>query len=185
MKSGVDAIESDTSNPFIAYPRTGPDPISVRYIIVYQVHWPGPGILRYTGRKPGRLEPATEGFLRDHSLVSVMQTDDDVAMDPQACPTAETLDEIGTQWRLHVLHELQNGEHRFNELKEATGASSRTLSQTLDALMEAGLVDRRSEEAAPIAVYYTLTEKGEDLGGVFDELDSWAQKWVDPSEYEE
>jgi len=113
-----------------------------------------------------------------------MRTDDDVSMDPQACPTAETLDEIGTQWRLHVLHELQSGEHRFNELKEATGASSRTLSQTLDALMEAGLVDRRSEEAAPIAVYYALTEKGEDLGAVFEELDSWAQKWVDPSEYE-
>ncbi|AGN02551.1 transcriptional regulator [Salinarchaeum sp. Harcht-Bsk1] len=113
-----------------------------------------------------------------------MQADDDVAVDPQSCPTAETMDEIGTQWRLHVLHDLQDGELRFNELKEATGASSRTLSQSLDALMEAGLVERRTEEAAPIAVFYGLTEKGEDLEVVFDELDAWAEKWIDPSEYE-
>jgi DNA-binding HxlR family transcriptional regulator len=113
-----------------------------------------------------------------------MQADDDLALDPQACPTAETMDEIGTQWRLHVLHDLQDGELRFNELKEATGASSRTLSQSLDALKEAGLVERRTEEAAPIAVFYGLTEKGEDLGAVFDELDAWAQKWIDPNDYE-
>jgi DNA-binding HxlR family transcriptional regulator len=36
--------------------------------------------------------------------------------DPQACPTAERLDVVGTQWRLHVLRDLQNGEVRFNEL---------------------------------------------------------------------
>lgn len=60
-----------------------------------------------------------------------------------------------------------------------TGASSRTLSQSLDALIETGLVERWTEEASPIAVFYGLTEKGEDLGSVFDELDAWARKWVD------
>lgn len=103
-------------------------------------------------------------------------------LDPQACPTAELMDVIGTRWRLHVLHDLQEGEMRFNELKEATGASSRTLSQSLDALMDAGLVERRSEEAAPIAVYYRLTEKGEALRPAFDALDAWAVEWVDPDE---
>lgn len=106
--------------------------------------------------------------------------DDAVELDPQACPTAESMDVIATQWRMHVLHELLDGELRFNELKEATGASSRTLSQSLDALMDAGLVERRSEEASPIAVYYRLTEKGRDLEPVFDELDAWAAKWFDP-----
>jgi len=105
-------------------------------------------------------------------------------MDPQACPTAEAMDVVGTEWRMNVLHDLQNGEMRFNELKEATGASSRTLSQTLDALMDAGLVDRRMEEASPVATYYSLTEKGEALGPVFDELDAWAREWVDPDEVE-
>ncbi len=107
---------------------------------------------------------------------------DPTDLDPQACPTAESMDVIGTQWRLHVLHDLQDGELRFNELKAETGASSRTLSQSLDALMDAGLVERRSEEAAPIAVYYRLTDKGKALEPVFDALDDWAAEWVDPTE---
>jgi len=81
---------------------------------------------------------------------------------------------------LHVLRDLQDGGLRFNELKEETGASSRTLSQTLDALMDAGLVEWRTEAAAPIAVYYELTDKGEDLRPIFDELDAWARKWLEP-----
>ncbi|MFB6139001.1 MAG: winged helix-turn-helix transcriptional regulator [Halosimplex sp.] len=119
-----------------------------------------------------------------------METDDPedrfAEMDPQACPTAESLDVIGTQWRLHVLHDLvDEGEMRFNELKESTGASSRTLSQSLDALTAAGLVDKRMEEAAPVATYYSLTEKGRALGPVFDELDAWAREYVDPVDYVE
>jgi len=118
-----------------------------------------------------------------------MQTNDPddpfADMDPQACPTAESMGVIGTEWRLNVLHDLQEGEMRFNELKEATGASSRTLSQSLDALTEAGLVKKRMEEAAPVATYYSLTEKGEALGPVFDELDAWAREHVDPADYVE
>jgi len=118
-----------------------------------------------------------------------MQTDDPddtfANMDPQACPTAESMSVIGTEWRLHVLHDLQDEELRFNELKEVTGASSRTLSQSLDALTEAGLVEKRMEEAAPVATYYSLTEKGEALGPVFDELDAWAREHVDPTDYTE
>lgn len=111
--------------------------------------------------------------------------DDEVGtVDPQACPTAESMDVIGTQWRLNVLHDLLDGEMRFNELKESTGANSRTLSQSLEVLQDAGLVSRRSEEAAPVAVYYDLTEKGSALEPVFDELDAWAREWVDPSDYE-
>lgn len=117
-----------------------------------------------------------------------MQADDPddpfAEVDPQACPTAESLEVIGTQWRLHVLHDLNDeGEMRFNELKESTGASSRTLSQSLDALTEAGLVDKRMEEAAPVATFYSLTERGEALGPVFDELDAWARDHVDPADF--
>jgi DNA-binding HxlR family transcriptional regulator len=109
----------------------------------------------------------------------VSSDDDLAALNAGACPTVESLDAIGTQWRLNVLYALQDGEQRFNALKESTGASSRTLSQTLETLQEHGLVERRSEEAAPIAVYYRLTAKGEALESVFDELESWAQQHHD------
>ncbi len=93
----------------------------------------------------------------------------------------DSLEQIGSQWRLIVLHDLQDGEKRFNELKRSTGASSRTLSRVLDDLRETGFVHRRVEEDAPIATYYSLTEKGRSLCPVFDEIEAWAERWLGES----
>jgi DNA-binding HxlR family transcriptional regulator len=41
-----------------------------------------------------------------------------------------------------------------------------------------GFVDRRLEEDAPVATYYSLTEKGESLCPVFDEIEAWADEWL-------
>lgn len=98
----------------------------------------------------------------------------------EVCAVVEALDQIGSQWRLIVLHDLADGEKRFNELKRSTAASSRTLSRVLDDLQAADLVDRRVEEK-PIATHYSLTDKGRALCPVFDELETWADDWVDVS----
>jgi DNA-binding HxlR family transcriptional regulator len=95
-----------------------------------------------------------------------------------ACPVVESMEQIGSKWRLVVLHDLQDGEKRFNELKRSTEASSRTLSRVLDDLQESGLVHRRLEEDAPVATYYRLTEKGESLCPVFDQIERWAEEWL-------
>jgi DNA-binding HxlR family transcriptional regulator len=95
------------------------------------------------------------------------------------CAVIKSLEQIGSQWRLVVLHDLQEGEKRFNELKESTDASSRTLSRVLDDLQETGFVDRRMEEAAPVATYYSLTAKGQSLCPVFDAVEAWAEEWVE------
>ena len=94
-----------------------------------------------------------------------------------ACPVIKAVDEIGSQWRLNVLHDLQDGEKRFNQIKESTGASSSTLSRVLDDLEDRGLVERRVEER-PIASYYRLTEKGKALHPALDELGDWAEDWL-------
>jgi DNA-binding HxlR family transcriptional regulator len=94
-----------------------------------------------------------------------------------ACPVVKAVEEIGSKWRLNVLHDLQEGEKRFNEIKESTGASSSTLSRVLDDLEELGLVERRVEER-PIASYYRLTEKGEALNPALDELGDWSEDWL-------
>ncbi len=98
-----------------------------------------------------------------------------------ACPVVEAIEEIGSQWRLIVVNDLQDGEKRFNELKRSTGASSRTLSRVLDDLEDDGMVTRRVEDR-PIATYYSLTEKGRALFPVMETIESWASEWVEPSE---
>jgi len=99
----------------------------------------------------------------------------------RACPVIDAIQQIGSEWRLVVLHDLQAAEEkRFNEIKRSTGANSRTLSRVLESLQEAGLVARRLEEAAPIAAYYRLTPKGRSLCPVFDEIEAWADEWQVP-----
>ncbi|MEF8915746.1 winged helix-turn-helix transcriptional regulator [Natronomonas sp.] len=95
------------------------------------------------------------------------------------CPVVESMEQIGSKWRLLVLHDLQEGEKRFNELKRSTDANSRTLSRVLDDLQDADFVERRLEEDAPVATYYSLTDKGRSLCPVFDEIEAWADEWLD------
>ncbi|SDC27829.1 helix-turn-helix domain-containing protein [Natrinema hispanicum] len=102
-----------------------------------------------------------------------------------ACPVIASLEQIGSKWRLAVLHELLDGEQRFNELKRSTGANARTLSRVLDDLGEMDFVERRLEEDAPIATYYSLTAKGESLEPVFGEIECWAGSWLDEDDLEE
>jgi DNA-binding HxlR family transcriptional regulator len=102
--------------------------------------------------------------------------------DDGPCPVIDSLTQLGSRWRLVVLHDLQDGEKRFNELKRSTGASSRTLSRVLDDLGEMGFVARRLEEDAPVATYYSLTPKGRSLCPVFEEIEQWADEWLEPDE---
>lgn len=98
------------------------------------------------------------------------------------CPVIQTLEEIGSRWRMTVIHVLREGELRFNELKRATNANSQTLSRVLDDLEETGYVQRRVEEGSPVAVYYSLTPKGEELLSAFDEIHEWGEKWISDSD---
>lgn len=95
-----------------------------------------------------------------------------------ACSVIDSLNQIGSQWRLIVLYDLQGDEKRFNEIKRSTGASSRTLSRVLDDLQDTEFVHRRLEEDAPVATYYSLTEKGESLCPVFGAIEAWSKEWL-------
>lgn len=95
------------------------------------------------------------------------------------CPVIKTLEEIGSRWRMTVIHVLREGDLRFNELKRATDANSQTLSRVLDDLEEMAYVERRVEEDSPVAVYYSLTEKGEALLPAFDDIHEWGEEWIE------
>ncbi|SHG95712.1 winged helix-turn-helix transcriptional regulator [Halobaculum gomorrense] len=101
------------------------------------------------------------------------------SLDAGPCPVVDALEQVGSKWRLVVLHDLLDGEKRFNELKRSTDASARTLSRVLDDLREMDFVEKRMEPDAPVATYYSLTDKGESLSVVFEEVESWAGEWLD------
>jgi DNA-binding HxlR family transcriptional regulator len=65
---------------------------------------------------------------------------------------------------------------RFSELERTLGISPNTLSNRLEELVEAGLLERRSYDEIPPRVEYTATQRALDLAPVFEQLREWAEK---------
>jgi DNA-binding HxlR family transcriptional regulator len=79
----------------------------------------------------------------------------------QDCPIANGLDVLGERWTLLILRELVGGPRRYSDLRaQLPGIATNLLSQRLDELQQARLIDR-TELPPPIArTVYTLTDVG-------------------------
>ena len=92
----------------------------------------------------------------------------------EMCPVRNVIARFGNKWALLTL--LIIGEQkvvRFNELSRLIpDVSSRVLSSTLEA---DGLVDRKVYAEVPPKVEYRLTEVGESLLPLIQQLTEWAQ----------
>jgi len=70
---------------------------------------------------------------------------------------------LSQKWVLEILYALLfKGPLGFNDLKKLTGASSRSLSSKLKALVELGYVERIIHEGPPLRTTYRLTEQGKN-----------------------
>jgi DNA-binding HxlR family transcriptional regulator len=88
----------------------------------------------------------------------------------EPCPIAAVAKIIGRKWNLLVLRDLSTGTQRFGELQRSLGVSPRVLSARLQELEQAGLVRRKCYAEVPPRVEYTLTEKGQGLVPVIEEM---------------
>jgi DNA-binding HxlR family transcriptional regulator len=98
------------------------------------------------------------------------------------CPKYEKAVELlGKRWTALILYCLIDRARRFTEIKEfVPGLSDRLLSERLQELEEAGVVERRVHASRPILIEYVLTPKGADLRMVVEAIAAWAHKW-DPA----
>jgi DNA-binding HxlR family transcriptional regulator len=82
---------------------------------------------------------------------------------------------LGKRWTGLILSVLLQRPARFSELHRAVpGLSERVLSERLQELIEAGLVQRHVELGPPLATVYALTPAGERLRPAMEQLASWA-----------
>ena len=93
----------------------------------------------------------------------------------------EALSLLSGKWQPVVLVVLAHRDTAgFNDLLDAVpGISGKVLSDVLDGLQEAGLVERRVRSESPLRVEYELTEAGEDIQCVFDELAAWGDQHLE------
>jgi DNA-binding HxlR family transcriptional regulator len=88
-----------------------------------------------------------------------------------SCAVAACAEIIGAKWTALLVHDLSEGPRRFSQLEHScAGISPRTLSERLRALEDEGLVERRSYAESPPRVEYELTEKGEALLPIINEM---------------
>ena len=95
------------------------------------------------------------------------------------CPVCRTADVVCGKWTLLVIRDLAEGRSRFCELERSLeGISPRTLSLRLRALEEEGIVERHTFPEVPPRVEYALTEKGEALVPLVEDMRRYGRRWL-------
>lgn len=94
-----------------------------------------------------------------------------------ACAAAHALDLIGERWALLVARELMLGPKRFTDLRRGLPAvSPNVLTQRLEDLEAASIVQRMRLPPPAASQVYALTEWGRELEPVMQSLGRWAAR---------
>ncbi|WP_017301555.1 winged helix-turn-helix transcriptional regulator [Nodosilinea nodulosa] len=95
------------------------------------------------------------------------------------CPIACALDLLGDRWTLVVLRDVLLGQRRtFSEIAADEGIATNTLTDRLERLIEAGVLERRRDPRDGRSRRYVPTESGLELIPVLIELMVWGNKYM-------
>lgn len=98
------------------------------------------------------------------------------------CSLSRALELVGDWWSPLILRDLFLDIRRFDELVQDLGISRNLLTRRLNALVEAGVVERRAYQERPTRYDYALTEAGRDLVPALLALTAWGDRWAAPAE---
>ncbi|QJD86265.1 winged helix-turn-helix transcriptional regulator [Cohnella herbarum] len=94
-------------------------------------------------------------------------------------PAEATLDVLGGKWKTLILCHLAYGPKRTSELKKAMpGITQKMLTQQLRELEDDGIIFRTVYNQVPPKVVYEMTEIGESLKAILDQLCEWGEKFI-------
>jgi DNA-binding HxlR family transcriptional regulator len=92
-----------------------------------------------------------------------------------ACGTAFALELVGERWSLLIVRELMFGGRRFSDLRASLpGISAKVLTERLDGLEQAGILQRRQLPPPAAVQVYELTAWGYGAETAIKELGRWA-----------
>jgi len=91
-----------------------------------------------------------------------------------------TMEVIGGKWKAIILCHLRHDTMRTSELRRAIPQiTQKMLTQQLRELEADGIVQRRVYEQVPPKVEYCLTERGESLNAILNQLCKWGEANID------
>jgi DNA-binding HxlR family transcriptional regulator len=94
------------------------------------------------------------------------------------CSIARTMDLLGDQWTLLVLREAFYGVSRFDKFQLSLGIARNTLTERLDRLVGAGLLNRVRYQDRPARYEYVLSEMGRDFFPALAAIMRWGDLWL-------
>ncbi|MHA4977688.1 winged helix-turn-helix transcriptional regulator [Pseudomonas extremorientalis] len=92
------------------------------------------------------------------------------------CPIARSLERVGEWWSILIMRDALHGLRRFDEFSRSLGIAPNMLTRRLNALVEAGMLERRAYSERPPRYEYVPTAKGEDFGMVLISLVAWGNR---------
>ena len=101
-------------------------------------------------------------------------------LDSMPCPIARSLERVGEWWSILILRDALHGLRRFDEFQKSLGIAPNMLTRRLNALVDAGLLERRRYSERPPRDEYVPTARGRDFRPVLIALLAWGNKHFAP-----
>ncbi|AWB45132.1 transcriptional regulator [Paenibacillus sp. CAA11] len=101
--------------------------------------------------------------------------------DLNMCPRFETaFSFLGKRWNGLIIQTLMSGPKRFKDISNLIPSmSDKMLSERMKDLECEGILVRHVYPETPVRIEYELTEKGKALRPAMEQIQSWAEKWVE------
>jgi DNA-binding HxlR family transcriptional regulator len=98
----------------------------------------------------------------------------------QDCSLARTLELIGERWTLLVIRDAFYGVRRYSDFVAHLDIPRAVLSDRLQALTAAGVMERHRYQVSPPRDEYVLTEMGRELWPAVYALGRWGGRYLSP-----
>jgi DNA-binding HxlR family transcriptional regulator len=97
------------------------------------------------------------------------------------CPRFETaFSFLGKRWNGLIIQTLMSGPKRFKDISNLIPMmSDKMLSERMKDLELEGLLVRHVYPETPVRIEYELTDKGRGLRPVMEQIQAWAESWVE------
>lgn len=93
------------------------------------------------------------------------------------CPVEVTIGLLSGKWKCLMLWHLYHGKKRYHELRDIVpGVSEKMLSQQLRDMEKDGLLSKTVYPEVPPRVEYQLTERGNSLFPILEQMHNWSVK---------
>ncbi len=97
----------------------------------------------------------------------------------KCCPVDNTFRIVGKKFTIHILRNMIFlNQTRFSQFLESVeGINPKTLSVRLHEMEKTGLVKRKVYAETPVRTEYTITEKGEALKPIIEQMAAFSMKY--------